>query len=749
MMTPTSTASGTIKKDHSAITKLPTFAERGTAIAKRLESVKADPKYQALPEDRKAKVRADLYNKYVPKSYSGFHLPVPDKETWVGATGRATTIDGKKLSETYVKNPKYWDVNTQQSQDTRVGASKALDGIALFGARVTNKVFSAMHGLDEHFSHPDGLIDKFEHHVEAPIQKQIGNFIDSQKAKIQSSDFWLETHPRDTRLGKLDSTIGELVATLPLYEAVGAFGLGGKLGTPFTTKLATSAIGKFVTKRLITASDWYLASLAESGGSNAEGIKGAVGGLVGEAGIKVAGKVFKAAAAPLIKKWTANTVAMGGIPFAQDLAQSAYHEITASKDWFMLQDKIENVKFGASHDLGLGIRVHPETEGTGHFSTKDGQIFKYQGKQHQQTVFNELMHRAETARTETDPVLAKLHEAEKVSLESIAVAKFKMGMESITDKQKLEVLGERWKQITQAAQEAPVHLPDLHKNEIEVSIEKSRAANPMFNSLAGELEKYGIKLADSVTENNIEIIAKETGISNTARAANKVAKATKLPGTKIDEKAFASYKIDSIASMRAPRNRVEIANAISDRQETNLNKFIDTMKKFVPAGLKFEDPAHMMLFHYGNAEKLEPGIKKALRFRLNQTKGYENATSADLRRESGMLQAHLLSLARSGKLVAEGNVFRSTKTVGPYSWTKWQTQLSDEVINETIKPAQKALKNHPHALKGFNASIAALKKTRPNLKTAEEVIAFESGIAEATNNIVKHKADKYLGPLLQ
>ena len=59
-------------------------------LLERLEAVKDDPKYQALPDEHKAKVRADIYKKYVPASYSGFHLPVPDEKTWVEATGRDT-----------------------------------------------------------------------------------------------------------------------------------------------------------------------------------------------------------------------------------------------------------------------------------------------------------------------------------------------------------------------------------------------------------------------------------------------------------------------------------------------------------------------------------------------------------------------------------------------------------------------------------------------------------------------------------
>lgn len=71
--------------DFSYINGLPTFEQRTTAIADRLASVKADPKYQALPEQTKTKVLANLYRKYILSAYSDFHRPVPDENTWVEA----------------------------------------------------------------------------------------------------------------------------------------------------------------------------------------------------------------------------------------------------------------------------------------------------------------------------------------------------------------------------------------------------------------------------------------------------------------------------------------------------------------------------------------------------------------------------------------------------------------------------------------------------------------------------------------
>ena len=703
--TQTQTTTGTTTKDHSYITKLPTFADRGQAIAKRLESVKADPKYQALPEEKKAKVRADLYEKYVPASYSGFHLPVPDKDTWVGATGRDTTFRvpktaDEKLSATY-RDPR----NKQFGQDFMVGADKALSGIELFGGKVTNKAFSALFDLDQHYSHGnDDMLHQAMAKFVPNVKRGLENFIDARKAQIQSDDFWLQTHPRDTVIGRLGSSAGEIVSTLPLYEALGTLGVGAKAveglkGLSLTAKLAKTPVGGFVAKRLVTATDIYLYTLAESGGSNKEAAIGAASVATGESLLVGAGKVVKVAAAPLIKKWTANIVAMGGKPFAEDIAQSAAHEV---------EQEIHHTEKGEGEQINRIKAFYAERE-------------------------------------KFDPIIAKLHEGEKVSQNSIALQMFKKNLNQLSKDQRSTVFMKRVELIHQAAQEAPVHLPDLYKNEVESEITKARKGNPdLHKNMAMFEQKYGIKFADTATENGLAQVSKETGISNTRGASKKLAKAappTKSVGADLNTgKASYSYADSrgrAIAEFRAPRNRVTVSHLVSDRSKLTLNNFIDNLKGLTP-DIKFEDPAHMMLYHYGNAEKLPEGVKSALQYRFKQVAGYENSTPASLRQEAGMLHAHLRQLGYSGQLLNEGNVYRSTNTKGPYSWTVWQRELSDEVIDKAIEPAQKALKNHPDALKSFNSSINELKKTRPKLKTAKDVIDFENNIGIASRKIAAH-----------
>lgn len=733
--------------DHREINKLPTFAERGAAIAKRLEEVKSNPKYQALPEERKARVRSDIYDKYVSKSYSGFHLPVPDRETWVGATGRDTTfkVEGsapEKLSDTY-KDPR----SKQFGQDFIVGANKALDGIALFGARVSNKAFASIFHLNEEYS------DRTEHMLQAKVpeyrvakqvQRKLQNYEDAQRAKVQSENFWLETHPRDTIVGRLGSDAGELIATLPLYEAIGAVGVGSKVfkGATLTQKLAASPVGKFVANRLASSTDMFLAALVESGGSKKAGTGAAVATAVIESAGLGVGKGLKIAAAPIIKKWTANIIAMGGKPFAQDIAQSALAEM-----WFMKPGKLDDLTIGKNHELTHGIIVHPATETTGHFTDAEMNVYSYGSRETQQKGYEELVRRAEAKRSSNNPIMHKLHQAEKVALDSIAMSKYNLPMHEIPDHQKLEVLGDRWMQIHQAAEEAPVHLPELEAHEVQQSIAKERAANPVFNSLATNLEKFGIKIPEAVSENNIEAIAKETGISNVKAATkklNKVAAPTKSVGA--DLNAFHKIQKETYAYYRNNRNRKELADTVGAASTSNYNKLYETLKK-ADGGLGFEKPLQRLLYHYGNRKQLPPGVANTILNNIRKTKGLEGASVSRVADMAENLHNHMYDMAHSGHLTREGNIYASTKIDGTY--TKWQKILSKESDTEVIRAAQMALSKHPRALRGFNTAIKTLQKQSFQAKSPEERAIYKRAIAESSSNILTHMSDKKLGGIIQ
>jgi hypothetical protein len=716
--------------DHSYINHLPTIADRGAAIARRLEEVKANPKYQALDANKQAAVRADLYKKFVVPSYAGHNLPLPDEKTWVGATARDTNhlVNRMKYSDTFGVDNKsnYWGYYDNFMQDVSMGLDKGLANIQIFGAKIANRAFLDTFSLMDHFSHNDQVNapQKYQDELKKyDTPKVLNNFISAQKAKVQTADFWLQTHPRDTVIGRLGGTVGEQIAQLPLYEAVSVEKIGATIGIPLTAKLIKSPIGKWVASRFINATDGYLASLAVSGGNNKEALSGAAGFATLGAVSEVLGKVgTKIASNPLIKKWTANTIAMAGKPFAEELAKSA-----------MAEEEFED-----SH-TGEGLEQIKRSEQIKDFIHQTQESAEARATR---TKLVQEWQKAQEERARLDPVMHKLHQGEKVSLNSIAIALHDKPLSALSKNQRGMVLAKRMQLIGQAASEAPVHLPDLHHDEVQENIDNFRKSSPIANSLMGDLEKMGVKFADAVTENNTEQIARETGIVNNSAAANKVqgvAKASKaLKGESITPQKFVSMKADSVAYLRAPRNRTQVAEAVSDRSEVGLNKFIDVLKKSSPA-IHFEDPAHLMLYHYGNRKDLPEGLQRTLLYRLKQVKGNEFASAKDLKTSADWLHVHLLNMAKSGRLAEEGNIYRSSKLGGgPMSWTKWQRMLSTEADHNDIDLTLKALKNHPKAAKAFAAAIKTLQKTKPNIQTPEEYVLYTKQLNTTAD--VYHKA---------
>jgi hypothetical protein len=735
--------------DHSYITRLPTFAQRGKAIAERLDDIKKNPRYAALSDDMKAKVRAGLYKQLVPASYAGFHLPVPDEKTWVEASAREfpsnqyrDVFGARKLSQTYN------DTTAQKAgEDFYTGMDKSFSNMTMFGAHIANAAFAGMYNLAQHYTPgplKQSVLGQSAKQAAHIAMKTTQNIADAAHNRVQSDDYWLQTHPRETKIGQLTSTAGEMVATLPLYEALGAEGAGGKVlesmkAAPVTSRLFSTPVGKFVAQRLVSAAGAYGAALASSGGNQREA-GGVAAADVALGAVFAAPKAIKVASSALAKKWTASVVAEGGIPFAQDIATSAAHEMQPL-EWRLKNGTETGVeKYGAgATQVGRDLAIIPHGEDEGHFvNTKTNEAFYYKGKQEQQLVFNQLTQEHLQVREQEDPVMAKLHEAEKTTLNSLALRSTGTFFEHLSDDQKLDVLSQRWDQIHQAAAEAPVHLPEQLHEQIDAGIKAERAANPQLDSLMKQDEQmFGAKFADEYTENAVEAVAHDTGISNQRGAARAIMSAERglAKGDNITPAKFASLNGDTRAYFRAPQNRTGI-DFITQRSKEAYDKTYQFLKKADGGFFKAENPLHRFLYHYADKAKLPPGIRQSVLHWIKQSPGFENSSEKEIYEAAKQMRVHMYDMAKSGHLKMEGNIFASTKTGGPVSWSPWQAPLSNESDAEVIKQAQKALTRHPDALRGFNTTVKAIQKQMLKAKTPEELQAYKDALEEASRKIV-------------
>ena len=95
----------------------------------------------------------------MPDSYKASGLKVPDEKTWVEASGRDTSdpLTGGRMSTTYGMQgatETYGRRAIEVMQDTINGTNNAVDNVALFGLRATNRMLMQATGLAGMFSHP-------------------------------------------------------------------------------------------------------------------------------------------------------------------------------------------------------------------------------------------------------------------------------------------------------------------------------------------------------------------------------------------------------------------------------------------------------------------------------------------------------------------------------------------------------------------------------------------------------------------
>lgn len=735
--------------DHSYINKLPTFAERGKAIYNRLDEIKSNPAYRALPAEKQAKVRANFYDKYVVPSYAGFQHPAPGRDLWVSESAKVNSIRDHDVTtpnkQQSFKDSFGNDKRKEFGQDLAVGAQKAFAGVAMFGLKVTDKALMQLSNLHSYFNHPQGTYDPVKAAVLGPeknayeqtrLHRQLSNRIANANAQIQSADYWTQTHPRDTFIGSLGSMTGEALVTLPLYEAMGTESLlssGAKnvlagapsVGGALTTRLAASPVGKFVAKRLVNAADGFLATFVASGGSTKQGVEAGAQFATMGAATEGAGKVIKVASAPVIKKYYANLVAMGGKPFAYESAKSAYSEMQPV-EWWLKHGKEAGIDtYKNAHELGHGIMIYPKSETEGHLVLGD-RVLPYEGPQQRQILYNTLVKSAERRRQVQDFVLHTTQEAHKGAIDSISMSLYGKPLAEITENQHTEVLTRQAELIEEAASEAPAHLPDLTHAEVEHDLEKVRKETPSLNAfMSADEQHFGVKYADGVTADVIENTQTQTGIKNAPAATKKIAKRTKevekaTRGEAISPLKYASLNSDTMAYFRAPQNRKALVANLSDRSDKAFDDFYSELKKADRGDLRFEKPEQRLLHHYYLAKDMEDGLKQKFRDRIlrqmSKIQGYDKLSGAQLRKavtmEAQHMQNHIHNVMELGNFYNGDNIYASgnaNRVKGRISFTKWQSQARSEVTKAYVSGIRSSLRQHPKALRGFNVAFNKLK----------------------------------------
>ena len=724
---------------------LSSFEDRNAAIEGKLKRLQANPEYQKLSPEARVETRAQIYNTYVVPTFKQAGVPVPDIKLWLHGTKES----GIKAID---PNQQYRSEAGDVLGHTIVGAVHAGQELYLSGIKLTRAMLN-MYTTGSFFGFAQGK--DFRELADNSFNKANNTLLgraqrDAQDG-VHQTNFWLQTHPRGTKLATAGEWTGEQVVQLPLYEALGSISALGE-GANVTSKLAKTGVGKFVAKRIGDAFDGFVSNMATSGGdaSTKENLQSAVGFAVfggafekasewlakvaarkGEwaatqggapKGLPAESRVLEgeympepitAASDSAIKKWASEHVAMGGQPFAEDIIHSGFIELTAP------------VK---QRELSASTRA--------------------------------------IDRQKLDPTLAQLHDGEKMALQSLALRHYGQSLDSLPHDIQQKVLARRLELMHEATFELPVHLPDLAHAEYENEIAAEVKGNPELGKRMAEVQALSPKKtapAQVMAKNQVKDIAEQTGIISKEAALNKAdrfqrdvrGRFSKKGSYGLEEKASASFGPKDLAELhknsvayfknpgKAGERRAADGTLIGGRDKRtwnerlkaeNTKQFIETLKEGQGGGIKFEDPKHLMLFNWANRKELPEVVASKLRYELKKAYPNYHVKQLDAMADRGLV--HLQMLAQSGRLAKGESVFNSTNMFG--APTEWQTALNTEIDAAELQHLKETIKMHPNGLKAMKGILDVFQSNRANSITKpEDWLMYNKVIQNILNGVIE------------
>lgn len=696
---------------------------------------------------------ADAYSiKLHERGSRRFNLQPPDRETWI------SNIDRPRNPFIYAASDpaSYYEPEGYKHFDhfayKELGAiGDIFRGMSNSGIWQTKQLALASLKLSHFFgAHPTA---EGQEVTSDDIQK-FADYEKNQTSNISHNifgniDFWNQTHPSQTLGEKVGSLTGEIIATLPLYEAIdGGFEaapellkgvpgvpklvdflskLGDKipatllpsLGESTTTEikytypsltdiLGRTKTGKFLASRLTEAASGYLSQLLQNG-SPKDNLSAAMAfmgfGTLGEAG----GKVWKAGSNVLAKKFSAEILAQGGRPFQQALTDHASQEL----------EELEAYK---NRDFEKW--------------TQDP------------VLSNELIKKLR----EEDKVKFDLVSAEKGVLNSLSLVQFGKTFGKLDSAEKAAVRIARANQVNGTINEFPVHAPEIAKAHIEQNLADERKENPYLDQKINYLEqKYGQKFSTELQNAEAEKIKLETGIKSPEKATSKVAQISKLvdeedekklsEAAEVEPRRYVSFKANSLAYFKNPRPKNSQFNVRSWLEDMSDEDFDKELRDHI-TGPKwfFENPQHLMLWAYQYRNKMDKAFAERIAERLEDID--PTGTPSKWSREAKIMERHLDKLADTGKLFTEGNIFRSSNFDSWGNRTKWQKQLNNEDLEKAeklqlAKVLQPLKQNFPEDVQNASTSLKNLQMLRRKATSAGEDLKITSKIKSLISSASK------------
>lgn len=703
--------------------------DRQAATFAKAERIIKNPSFAALPDNKKADILSNYYDKYVVPIYQNSKVEPPDKSAWVSQVqkGFFKVSDFYEYSEATNKNAfTDFSASVVHAQASAVQtAGHVGHAILMAGVKTDRKIL----GLANFF--PGSALHTWATKESDYDAKVAEPALRLSQDVIDRPTFWLDTHPSKSYSEKAGSFVGETIVQLPLYETIGApLGALGKAvsstgevgrAANFTRRLATSKAGQFAARRLNEAASSYIGDYFSETpeGQRAGDMAAFMGlGILGEG----AGALVKPISKAAMKRVAATNIAIGGKVFHETIADQAEFEL------------LHNV-------VGTDAAGNP--------------IVHEEGK------FTEQMNTAKVA----DPVKHAAITAEKISQNAMARQLYDKPLNQLSKLQRRKVRVSLAQMASEATEEIPIHVPEVAKHEVTQKLTEDVKDNP---ELAADIDyaekKYGKKIVDTTVKAEQDSIAVERGIKSTQGATRNVGRneavladankklasgrspSTKTPtsktkdSTKVTEtlhedipKSYVSFRQKAVSNFTNP-----FVNRASQEKKT-LAKFVDGMDDadFVKEisdqmgnAIKFEKPFDMLLWGLHHSEHIPSPITGKIKEILHDQD--PAGTIKDWKDEGKRLSAHIDMLAMSGRLNTEGNVFRSTITTSFAGRTRWQKEAEKEAALEEVQ-------NYKHTMgpykKNFSAEynaglkeLAKLQTLRKASKTDENFFAAHSKI---------------------
>lgn len=693
---------------------------RFAALLARADRITSDGKFKALPADNQKRVLSDYYDRFVAPGYTSLGYQAPDKDLWLREMPKET---GKLDSRSFFSS-----TNMRQAQlesaGIKTGAESLFKGMFYGGVWLGKQESYAALGLSHFFGATGGKVyDQQKNYIEMQDKKNKETIDKASLGLFDSNNFWLQTHPSKNWTDKLETSIGEQVIQLPLYEAIGAgrLAIAGKAGLNLSTTLGTSKLGQFVGRRIAEGADAYVGAMLQNKDQSSR--FGDMAAFMGFGStLEGLGAALKLPSRFLIKQFTSRMAAMGGHSLMEAASDAADEELSKGI-------------LGWSND-GKRISIHSEDGERGHIAVGD-EKYPYSSKDMQQHLINGFIRDHHI----NDPVHATIINAEKMTLSALSIDKFGKFWEELNDGEK-QVLRISRNQITkEAINEAAIHNPDIAAKQTAHELQADVKGNPVLAQRIAQAEKAsGIKVSDAVTAAEQDKVSQESGVKQSQgtieKALRKPKEAPKASpitqeAKEQEPRKFAQMKTNFIAYYKNNSSSSKTMGSLGKEiKDMDSEEFVHSIMEQIGNNFKFENSEHALLWANSFRNELPKPFQKRLIEELHDINPKETVAKWD--EQSKNLGMHMQELAYTGRLFSQGNIFRSTKVEDWTTKTGWQLQLRDELETRELQVLKKVMQRYP---KAYKQAVTITKQMQAMRREAVNVDQY----ANMTDTIREYK----------